>query len=83
MESPTRQNNGAKFRMEPSIHSSPRVIQRPASNPQQPRLTRTGDGLNKGRRLRQTAGNPAVRFDPQPPRLTETGGALKALQTFH
>ena len=44
MESPARQNNGEKFRSEPSIHSTPRVIQRPASNRQQPRLTRTGDG---------------------------------------
>ena len=39
MESPARQNNGEKFRTEPSIHSTPRVIQRPASNRQQPRLT--------------------------------------------
>ena len=44
MESSARQNNGEKFRTEPSIRSTPRVIQRPASNPQQPRLTRTGDG---------------------------------------
>ena len=83
MESPTRQNNGEKFRTEPSIHSAPRVFQRPASSRQQPRLTRTGDGLHNGRRAQRTAGNPAVRFDPQQPRLTETGGAHKALQTFH
>ena len=30
---------------------------------------------HKGWRSRQTAGNPAVRFDPQPPRLTKTGCA--------
>ena len=57
MESPARQNNGEKFRTEPSIHSSPRVIQRPASNLQQPRLTRTGDGLKRAgdrRRPRET-----------------------------
>ena len=38
---------------------------------------------HKGRRLRHTAGNPAVRFDPQQPRLTKTGGAHEAMQTFH
>ena len=38
---------------------------------------------HKGRRSRQTAGNPAVRFDPQQPGLSKTGGAHEALQTFH
>ena len=31
MESPAGQNNAEKFRTEPSIHSTPRVIQRPSS----------------------------------------------------
>ena len=44
MESPARQNNGAKLLTEPSIHIRLQAIQRPASNHQQPRLTETGDG---------------------------------------
>ena len=83
MESPARQNNG-----EPVPHgtvgsSTPRAMQRLATNLQQPRLTRTGDGPTRAGDRSESRETQRLHFDPQSPRLTKTGGAHKALQTFH
>ena len=61
------------------------AVGNPAASDESPAAPADQNGRRpqKGRRSRQTAGNPAVCVDPQPPRLTKTGCAHEALQTFH